>query len=108
METEAVRLLYGCFFKHSMPTNWHSVFEVLVISVFRGLSVHLPERFFQTNHCFFDDLRLIGRAICKLLGHPAVEHRLCFFDLDAEQLIRGAVQCVDDVDERDVYKRQVL
>ena len=58
METGAVRLLYGCFFKHSMPTNWHSVFEVLVISVFRGLSVHFSERFFQADHRFFDDLCL--------------------------------------------------
>ena len=63
-------------------------FEVLVISVFRGLSVHLSERFFQTDYRFFDDLCLIGRAICKLFGHPAVEHRLCFFDLDAQQLVR--------------------
>ena len=69
-------------------TNWHSVFEVLVISVFRGLSVHFSERFFQTDHCFFDDFCFIGRAICKLFGHPAVEHRLCFFDFDAQQLVR--------------------
>ena len=60
------------------------LFEVLVISVFRGLSVHFSERFFQADHCFFDDFCLIGRAICKLFGHPAVEHRLCFFDLDAK------------------------
>ena len=61
--------------------------EVLVISVFRGLSVHFSERFFQADHRFFDDLCLIGRAICKLFAHPAVEHRLCFFDLDAQQLV---------------------
>ena len=82
-----------------LPTSVQ-LFEVLVISVFRGLSVHLSERFFQTDYRFFDDLCLIGRAICKLFGHPAVEHRLCFFDLDAEQLIRRTVQCVDDVDQR--------
>ena len=87
-ETGAVHSVYWCSFRHSMPTNWHSVFEVLVISVFRGLSIHLPERFFQADHRFFDDLCLIGRAICKLFGHPAVEHRLCFFDLDAQQLVR--------------------
>ena len=87
-ETGAVHSVYWCSFRHSMPTNWHSVFEVLVISVFRGLSVHFSERFFQIDHCFFDDFSFIGRAICKLFRHPAVEHRLCFFDLDAEQLVR--------------------
>ena len=100
METEAVHSVYWCSFRHSMPTNWHSVFEVLVISVFRGLSVHFSERFFQADHRFFDDLCFIGGAICKLFGHPAVEHRLCFFDLDAQQLVCGAVQCVNDVDQR--------
>ena len=99
-ETEAVRLLYGCFFRHSMPTNWHSVFEILVISVFRGLSVHLPERFFQADHRFFDDFCIIRGTICKLFGHPAVEHRLCLFDLNAQQFICLTVQCVDDVDQR--------
>ena len=64
------------------------LFEVLVISVFRGFSVHFSERLFQADHCFFDDLCLVGRAICKLFGHPAVEHRLCLFDLNAQQLVR--------------------
>ena len=63
-------------------------FEVLVISVFRGLSVHFSERFFQADHRFFDDLCLAGRAIRKLFGHPAVKHRLCFFDFNAQQLVR--------------------
>ena len=29
-----------------------------------------------------------------------VEHRLCFFDLDTQQLVRRTVQRVDDVDQR--------
>ena len=82
-----------------LPTSVQ-LFEVLVISVFRGLSVHFSERFFQTDYRFFDDLCFISRAICKLFGHPAVEHRLCFFDLNAQQFVRRAVQRVDDVDQR--------
>lgn len=69
-----------------------------LISVFGWFSVYFTEGFFQADHRFFDDLCLISGTVRQLLGHPAVKHRLCLFDLDAEQLVRRAVQCVDDVD----------
>ena len=79
--------------KYKIEKN--TVQETLILPLYsRKLCTELYPNLYQDETA----VRLLDQI--DMFGHPAVEHRLCFFDLDAQQLVCGAVQCVNDVDQR--------